>query len=654
MLVKVEGLTRRPVAGAPVPHLGHPRHRDLADLAGRARLHRRLRGVSSPQTFPTSHRRRLRRPRGRHRQRGDLRRAGPLLGDRATTRCSSTSLEHVPARPAAGRLPDHRRVPAPVPRPGHADAAQRRAEPGLRRRRGQRHARRPRRRSARRSSATAYAGRRRDPDARPGSLVGQRPDDVRRRPTTASRRSSWPSTPARCSSTSACCRRPQTSNCRPATGETIGKAKACWAGGTVQIYLNLAGRDPAGGGFTAGARPPTRRRRSRRSRPPSSPSTDPNDWTGDGQPEGWKVIDRAYTKAEARYIPNGPGSTADMAHPTRTGDLVVFSYPPYQFDAATPGTLVAPSHFFGQHGYVPDVQDLAAQHQHAGDVPRRRHGHRARARSTRAVDRPRADARVPARHPRAAAQPGRACCSTCVDGRRRATRRCSIDRADRLPRPARPDDARRSTASTPPVGGARAAGDDVRRGGWRACPARRCCSPRGDNVGASPPNSALLAGHAGDRRRERLGPRRHVATATTSSTTASTGCWRTRRGPTSRSSPTNIVETATGEAPDWVTPSTVFTVNGVQGRRHRRRAQGHARAGLGRRHRRPDVPRRGAADQGRVRAAAQTLGVKVQIVVIHQGTALGANPIGNAAGAPWEGPILDDRRRSCRTRPSTR
>ena len=43
--------------------------------------------------------------------------------------------------------------------------------------------------------------------------------------------------------------KPQTSNCRPATGETIGKAKACWAGGTVQIYLNLAGRDPAGGGF---------------------------------------------------------------------------------------------------------------------------------------------------------------------------------------------------------------------------------------------------------------------------------------------------------------------------------------------------------------------------------------------------------------------
>jgi 2',3'-cyclic-nucleotide 2'-phosphodiesterase (5'-nucleotidase family) len=153
--------------------------------------------------------------------------------------------------------------------------------------------------------------------------------------------------------------KPQTSNCRPAIGETIGKAKACWAGGTVQIYLNLAGRDPAGGGFTQVAATDEA----------STVATikaaylalsDPNDWTGDGQPEGWKMIDRAFTKAEARYIPNGPDSTADMAHPTRTGDLVVFAYPPYQYDAATPGTLVAKSAFFGQHGYVPDVQNLSA------------------------------------------------------------------------------------------------------------------------------------------------------------------------------------------------------------------------------------------------------------------------------------------------------
>ena len=44
----------------------------------------------------------------------------------------------------------------------------------------------------------------------------------------------------------------------------------------------------------------------------------------------------------------------------QVGDLVAFAFPPYQFDAATPGTLVARSAFFGQHGYVPDVQDLAS------------------------------------------------------------------------------------------------------------------------------------------------------------------------------------------------------------------------------------------------------------------------------------------------------
>ena len=39
----------------------------------------------------------------------------------------------------------------------------------------------------------------------------------------------------------------QPSNCRAATGAgAVNKAKACWAGGTAQIYINLAGRDPGG------------------------------------------------------------------------------------------------------------------------------------------------------------------------------------------------------------------------------------------------------------------------------------------------------------------------------------------------------------------------------------------------------------------------
>jgi 2',3'-cyclic-nucleotide 2'-phosphodiesterase (5'-nucleotidase family) len=152
---------------------------------------------------------------------------------------------------------------------------------------------------------------------------------------------------------------PQTSNCRPASAETIGKAKACWAGGTVQIYLNLEGRDPVVEGLQQVAAA-DEAATVQAIKDAFLALTDPNDWIGDGQPEGWMMIDRAFTKAEARYIPNGPNSTTDMAHPTRTGDLVVFSYPPYQYDAATPGTLVARSAFFGQHGYVPDIQDLSA------------------------------------------------------------------------------------------------------------------------------------------------------------------------------------------------------------------------------------------------------------------------------------------------------
>ena len=45
-------------------------------------------------------------------------------------------------------------------------------------------------------------------------------------------------------------------------------------------------------------------------------------------------------------------------HPSRSGDVVVVFRPPYQTDAQTPGQLVAPSQFFGQHGYLPDLVDL--------------------------------------------------------------------------------------------------------------------------------------------------------------------------------------------------------------------------------------------------------------------------------------------------------
>ena len=232
--------------------------------------------------------------------------------------------------------------------------------------------------------------------------------------------------------------KPQTSNCRPATGETIGKAKACWAGGTVQVYLNVAGRDPVAAGTT---QIPANQVDATVAQVKAAflALTDPNDWTRDGQPEGWKVIDRAYTKAEARYIPNGPGSTTDMAHPTRTGDLVVFSYPPYQFDAAAPGTLVSLSHFYGQHGYVPDVQDLAANVNMRAYVPRGRRRDR-QGGGQGPDDRPGADLGVHPRGPGAAAQPG-PCPAGCGQGWPEL--QAHLDhRAHRLPRPARPDHAR--------------------------------------------------------------------------------------------------------------------------------------------------------------------------------------------------------------------
>src|ERR671924_56943 len=49
----------------------------------------------------------------------------------------------------------------------------------------------------------------------------------------------------------------------------------------------------------------------------------------------------------------------DPLPPNRSGDVVVALRPPYQWDAATPGQRIAFSQFFGQHGYLPNLVDLA-------------------------------------------------------------------------------------------------------------------------------------------------------------------------------------------------------------------------------------------------------------------------------------------------------
>jgi 2',3'-cyclic-nucleotide 2'-phosphodiesterase (5'-nucleotidase family) len=426
---------------------------------------------------------------------------------------------------------------------------------------------------------------------------------------------------------------PQTSNCRPAAGETIGKAKACWAGGTVQIYLNLEGRDPEVEGLQQVAGDDEEATLAA-IRAAYETLDDPNDWTGDAEPEDWTVIDRVFSKAEARYIPNGPESTTDMAHPTRTGDLVVFSYPPYQFDAATPGTLVARSAFFGQHGYVPDVQDLedninmratflaggAAIEPHAVvqartidlaptaafilDIPVPQHSQGQVLMSLlRGADRYRTVNVIGLNDFHGQLEPT----NTSIDGRN-----VSVGGAAQLATMFAEE------ASVLP-------GDTL-------------LLAAGDNVGASPPSSALLADM----------PAIDVENAWGLDATSygnhefDFGVDRLLEHQERADFPflaANILAEGTDEPPDWVQPSAVFEVNGVQVgvigatvRNTPELVKAGNTAGL------TFVDEAEAIQRESERLRRE--GVRVQIVVIHEGASLGNNRVADTDATPWQGPII--------------
>jgi predicted AlkP superfamily phosphohydrolase/phosphomutase len=124
----------------------------------------------------------------------------------------------------------------------------------------------------------------------------------------------------------------QTSNCHPRSASDL--AKECEAGGTAQIYVNpsLPADQHAAvvqkiiAAFMA-------------VRDPANPT--------------WKPIAAVFTKDQLADVEG-----SNSLNPTRSGDVVVVAQPPYQFDASTPGTVIAPSGFFGQHGYLPDLVDL--------------------------------------------------------------------------------------------------------------------------------------------------------------------------------------------------------------------------------------------------------------------------------------------------------
>src|SRR5439155_18035507 len=67
-----------------------------------------------------------------------------------------------------------------------------------------------------------------------------------------------------------------------------------------------------------------------------------------------QVVARVMKKEELRNVDG-----SDSLHPNRSGDVVIVLRPPYQSDAGTNGQKIAISHFFGQHGYLPDLVDLA-------------------------------------------------------------------------------------------------------------------------------------------------------------------------------------------------------------------------------------------------------------------------------------------------------
>jgi 2',3'-cyclic-nucleotide 2'-phosphodiesterase (5'-nucleotidase family)/predicted AlkP superfamily pyrophosphatase or phosphodiesterase len=122
------------------------------------------------------------------------------------------------------------------------------------------------------------------------------------------------------------------SNCR--AGSAADLAKACWAGGTVQIYVNPT--LPTGITYEAVR------------------TAVINAFQGLTDPAvpGRQVILRVMKKEELRNVDG-----SDSLHPNRSGDVVVVSRPPYQFDAAS-APVIAFSQFFGQHGYLPETVDL--------------------------------------------------------------------------------------------------------------------------------------------------------------------------------------------------------------------------------------------------------------------------------------------------------
>ena len=134
-------------------------------------------------------------------------------------------------------------------------------------------------------------------------------------------------------------------NCRVPADEDPATvlAKICTSGASANIYVNLEGREVPGsvaeGDYEAVRQQIVEAFTS---------LTDP------ANPDNPVVAEVLLREEVAQRF----GPTA--VHPSRTGDVVVILQPPYQFGSVPQGELIAPSIFFGQHGYLPDLVDLEA------------------------------------------------------------------------------------------------------------------------------------------------------------------------------------------------------------------------------------------------------------------------------------------------------
>jgi 2',3'-cyclic-nucleotide 2'-phosphodiesterase (5'-nucleotidase family) len=122
------------------------------------------------------------------------------------------------------------------------------------------------------------------------------------------------------------------SNCGATTTDL---AKACWAGGAIQIYVNPT--LPSGTTYEEVR---------------TAVIDAFQNLTDPANPDK-QVISKIMKKEELRNVDG-----SDSLHPNRSGDVVVVTRPPYQSDAGTPGQRIAFSQFFGQHGFLPDLVDL--------------------------------------------------------------------------------------------------------------------------------------------------------------------------------------------------------------------------------------------------------------------------------------------------------